>query len=793
MITTYLKKNNLIICPNSLKKNITKEINQNSTLISYKIMDLKEFLQNYFFSYDKKTIFYLMKKLGLKYEIVLEYLEAFYFIEDREYHFDKLNQLRKLKNELIEKKLLETNPFFHMYLEKTHIIVCGYDDLDPFYQKIFANFQSFVHIKQGCDSKKYTVYEFNHIEEEIAYVCHDIKKKLDLGTSIQSIKILNPGNEYLNPLRRIFGWCHLPLDLKNKISLFDISLGRELLDKIDSNNSFIEIIEDFKNRQVEEDILNQIIIILNDYVDFEVDSKDLYSMIEYDLKHSYLTIEKKTNCIQIGDWNEFDENDYVYILGFNKENFPSIYKDEDFLTDSMKHELGLFDSNQKNINSMINLRKNLNRNMNFMITYKLRDAFNSYNPCLLIQEEEYQTIKNPHISFDISHFYNQITLAKDYDNYYKYGVVSDSLQKLSYHYSDLKYRTYQNQFTGIDNQEYLDSLKNPFTLSYSTVDEFYRCGFRYYISNVLKIKEDNIDEFYMNIGNIFHYVLSKCFDLDFDFDKSWNEEASKYEFTFNKLILLEKLKQELKYDIEIINKHKQYSYFDEFLYEKRFSVPVMNSKNISVNFVGIVDKISYLKENNRTLVSVIDYKTGHLPSNLNNIIYGIGMQLPVYLYFIKRSSIFPNLEIVGFYLQKIINKDMKAVHGKTIDDLKENALKLVGYSTDCEESLEKFDMTYEDSRMISGLKKKKDGFYAYSKILNDKQMEKMDDLVSKKIQEATDSILNGEFMINPKKVDRDIIGCEFCSYRDLCFKTEKDYIELEKHQNLDFLGGDDNA
>ena len=35
------------------------------------------------------------------------------------------------------------------------------------------------------------------------------------------------------------------------------------------------------------------------------------------------------------------------------------------------------------------------------------------------------------------------------------------------------------------------------------------------------------------------------------------------------------------------------------------------------------DISNYLKEDNRTLVAVTDYKTGHLPTNLNNIIYGI--------------------------------------------------------------------------------------------------------------------------------------------------------------------------
>lgn len=792
MITEYLQKDNLIICPNSLKKNVVREINEYSKLVSYKIMDLKTFIQNYFFSYNKMTIYYLMNKLGLKYELVLEYLDSLYFLEDKEYLSQKLNDLNKIKRDLIDKKLLEYNSFFQDYLLHTNIIVYGYENLDLFYQNIFSNYDNFIHVKKQNSIKKHTVYEFDNIEDEIAYICDDIKKKLDLGISIQHIKLITPSSEYINPLKRIFSWCHLPLQLESKISLYDIEIGKKVLKSISNNMPFSDIVEEFKQQGLASDIFNIIVSIFNDYVDFDIEENELYSMIEYDLKNTYLPNKQKENCINICDFNQVNKDDYIYLLGFNKENYPTLYKDEDFLSDNMKQELGLFNSNQKNINSMNALKNNLNHDTNLTITYKLKDAFNSYNPCILAKEE-YQVIKNPEISFQISHFYNQIMLAKKYDEFYKYGSLHNDLKRLSYHYPNLSYRTYQNQFTGIDKEEFISSLKQPFTISYSTIDEFYRCGFRYYVSNILKIREENIDEFYMNIGNIFHYVLSKCFDSDFDFEKSWNEEASKYEFKLNQLVLLEKLKQELKYDIEIIHKHQNYSYFDKYLLEKKFSVPIKNDKNIPVNFVGFVDKISYLQQENHTLVSVIDYKTGHLPSNLNNIIYGIGMQLPIYLYFIKRSSLFPNLKIVGFYLQKIINKEMKATSGKTIDELKENALKLVGYSTDNEEILRKFDMTYEDSQMISGLKKKKEGFYAYSKILNDKQIEKMDEIVESRIKEATNDILKADFRINPKKIDKDLVGCEFCSYRDLCYKTEKDYVELEKHKDLDFLGGDDNA
>ena len=792
MMLEYLKSNNLIICPNNLKKKVIKEINNYNKLISYKIMDLNTFISNYYFSYDKKTIFYLMNKLNLKYDIILEYLDSLIYLNKNNYEMDKLNKLVEIKNDLDNNNLLIYNKHFNYYLNNTNIIIYGYDVLEPFYEEIFNKYK-YTHVKSDCINKKHTVYEFDYIDDEIAFICHDIKSKLDSGIDINKIKIIEPATEYINPLNKIFNWCLIPIEIENKISLYDIEVGKIILNKIKSNNTFNDIIDELKANNVNSDILNKIINIFNDYVDFTCNTVELYNMIEYDLKNNYLTISHKQNCVRVISLDEVEIDNYNYILGFNKENYPKIYKDEDFLNDKCKDVLGLFNSNLNNINSLIKLKRQLSYDTNFIITYKLKNAFESYNPCLLIKEEDYTVIKNPVISYNISNFYNQITLAREYDNFYKYGTFSDTLKYLMPNYKDINYRTYNNQFTKIDNNKLLNSLKNPFSLSYSTIDQYYRCSFRYYINNILKIKEENIDDFYMNIGNIFHYVLSQCFNDDFDFDNSWNLEASKYEFTFNKMILLEKLKQELKYDIEILNKQKNYSRFDEFLYEKRFSIPVNNNKGFNVNFVGIVDKISYYKDNNQTLVAVTDYKTGTLPTNLNNIIYGIGMQLPVYLYFVKRSMLFPNSKIVGFYLQKIINKEMKRTVGKTIEELKENALKLVGYSIDDEDLLEIFDMTYYDSQLISSLKKKKEGFYAYSKILSEKEMERMDLIIENKIEEGANAILNGEFSINPKKIDKDVVGCEFCSYRDICFKTEKDYVELPKHKDLDFLRGDSNA
>ena len=46
MLKEYLKDNNLIIVPNSIKKKVIKEMNSYD-LINYKVMDINEFLSNY--------------------------------------------------------------------------------------------------------------------------------------------------------------------------------------------------------------------------------------------------------------------------------------------------------------------------------------------------------------------------------------------------------------------------------------------------------------------------------------------------------------------------------------------------------------------------------------------------------------------------------------------------------------------------------------------------------------------------------------------------------------------------
>ena len=126
-------------------------------------------------------------------------------------------------------------------------------------------------------------------------------------------------------------------------------------------------------------------------------------------------------------------------------------------------------------------------------------------------------------------------------------------------------------------------------------------------------------------------MLSHIDDNDFDASSCFDEYLKKErEFTNRELFFLNNIKEELLFIIDTIKKQKSYTTFDKSMKEKE--VYVNKNRNIKVTFKGVIDKVLYKEEDDITYVVVIDYKTGSTNINLKNMEYGLGMQLPIYLY-----------------------------------------------------------------------------------------------------------------------------------------------------------------
>ena len=156
------------------------------------------------------------------------------------------------------------------------------------------------------------------------------------------------------------------------------------------------------------------------------------------------------------------------------------------------------------------------------------------------------------------------------------------------------------------------------------------------------------------------------------------------------------------------------------------------------------------------------------------------MQLPVYLYLTKNSKRLKNIKVAGFYLQKILNNEVSVDKSSTYEQLKKKNLLLQGYSNEDQSILSEFDTSYADSNIIKSMKLTKDFSYAhYTKVLSTKEMDKLTEITENKINEGAQLITKGEFTIAPKKIGKVNYGCTLCQFKDICFHTNDDVVELE--------------
>ena len=753
---------NIVITNSENKKQILKN---RTTLIDEKIITLDEFISNMTFSYDEKTIYYLMKKYNLKYDICLVYLKNMIYVDDN------TSFLGKLKNELLSEGLISYNDNFKKQLNNYNIIVDT--PIGKFEKKLLSNFSYKLKTKELV-KKEYDVYEFSNIEEEVDFIANKICDLLHNECDIQKIKLVNVSDEYYPFVKRIFSFYNLPID--NEYTLYSHGEFLNFINKLKETKDLqlsLEVIETLK-------IKKTIISLINRYI-FVKDIDDLFMQILIS-ESKKIKLKSTSYLNKITICNHITEDDIAFVVGFN-DSYPKYRKDEDFFSDTYKEQLGVdtsLDENRK-IDEQLLLEYSLSQQTIF--TYSTRTKSGEYQISPISGFIEYNLIKINDSFFKYSDIANHLKLSRYLDYKNKYNVNNKNLNFLKFNYKELPYKKYDNKFTGINKETMYKFLNNKLLLSYSSMDNYYKCSFKYYLNNILKVTQYE-ETFATEIGNIFHRILEKYNEPDFNFDSSYNKEISQLVLDHKSQVFYDKLRNDLKFVIDTINKQNRFSTFDNELHEKK--VYINKDNTISITFMGVIDKIKWKEQDGKTILAIIDYKTGNPITNISKSYYGLDMQLPIYLYLAHHIDGFSNVEVVGIYLQKILNTESYYDSKKDYIKQKEDNLKLDGYSLDDTNLVEQFDTTYQDSELIKSMKFGKNGFYGYTKILTKEQMNSLYRLVENKVDSSIKHILEADFEINPKKMDKDNT-CKYCPYQDICHRKEEDYIQIEIPKTLDFL------
>ena len=564
----------ILVVKNNIRNKIIEELNNNG-LFNIKVMSLKEVLNKYYFTYDEKTIYYLVSKYNYNIDVAKMYLDNMKYVDTKDYASNRIRKIIELRDELKDNDLLIYNNNFKNYLNNKNILIYNYYDLNKFDYKFIKELESnnkvTIYNEEVSEYIHKCIYMADTIEDEISFIASDIVEKINTGIDINNIKICGINGEYESIIKRIFNWYNIPITINNS-TLYSTTIGQDFINNIFNNRE--DVIEYLNNKYDTKDeeissVINKIVKILNKYVwvDNIIDVKEL---IIDDTKNTKINNSSYTNEVKIiNSLNESNEEDFVYLVGFNQGDIPKSYKDEDYFNDLLKEKLGIdttIDINEREYNTWL---FDIKKTKNLIITSKKISSLGEHYLSSLNDDLNLE-VKDIEIAYNYSNLYNKIKLTEKLDTLVKYNEKDNDLEYLYNNYKDISYNTYDSSYKGIDKDKLQEYLNKKLTLSYSAMNSYYQCGFRYYLSNILKL---NIYEetFYTVLGNLFHEVLSNYYKDGFDLNKEYYKylDECTYEFDDRENFFLEYLESEFEFIINTIIKKNETNNLNNILAEEK--------------------------------------------------------------------------------------------------------------------------------------------------------------------------------------------------------------------------------
>ena len=366
-------KEYIVLVPNNIKNKIIELSRIKYYNYNIKFMSIDTFIKRVKFDFDEKTIYNLMKKYNYNYSTSLVYLDNLNYISNKLSN-NKMTKLKEIKDYLDSNKLLIYDNLFKEYVKDKEIYIYGYDYINKYYKSILDNYNYKVIDYEYKDYAIKDIYEFNYIDDEVLFVIDNICNLISKNINISKIKLII-SNEYKEPIYRLFKIYNIPISVKNR-SIYSIKEVKNILNNLNNINEEIDSINDTS-------IKEKIVKVINKY-SFIDNKEEVKELIVNDLKNTYLNEDNTgIKIVSINDY--FDDDDYVFYLGYNKENIV-LYKDNEYFNDKEKVILGYDTSIELNINKKIEIIKKIKNIKNLTISYKLFDNSGNYTRCDLIND-----------------------------------------------------------------------------------------------------------------------------------------------------------------------------------------------------------------------------------------------------------------------------------------------------------------------------------------------------------------------------------------------------------------------
>lgn len=645
-------------------------------------------------------------------------------------------------------------------------------------------------------------------------------------------------------------------DVKDKKTIAVLNYSRETFKNTIEN---LKILEKFRKENAPNDVAEKLSV--EDFrriLDIGLTSKGLKS-IPYML-----------DAIVVGDLTRtrFDNPKVMLFMGLNQSEIPKVSQDNNLIDDKVRD---LFAKNkelsQTTTETLFNQRFYIYLAMtnptdklilswtkvNFdnapdeksQVLIELEDIFTINDNTLTNEKKAVSTLQEKKVDTSNFNFYNEKDIVsfvsenlndikkldkkKSNDNYlYEYDDVS--LKRIVKAKKLLRYmkkkESLEKQYKNIINTSYImkdktinknlndDLLKRKdkdFVGSATTIENFNKCHFKFFMEDILKLKDKGqYDVHPYDIGTMAHSVYENLFaDTNFlnesekkqkerideeikkafmkvdvfnEFDENDGieyEGANKLKYIKNDITSIIQKSTEVLISLAKSSKAKTESVEEAFEYN--ISDDDLNKVNVS----GKIDRVDVYTIDNKTYVNIVDYKSGINEKKLDikDIQKGTNIQLTLYIDYCinkRKGNEKTNPIFTGsfyFWIADRFRRNEKKINDT---DFKDEKNSLYGYEglVNKDEIKNVYNDITEENNGKSKAKKfvTKDGYKIGGNLITEKELSTYIDGMHEVVKKSISDIKSGVVTAKPNITNI----CDYCDYKDLCHKEQIVLNEDEK-------------
>lgn len=567
--------------------------------------------------------------------------------------------------------------------------------------------------------------------------------------------------------------------------------------------------------------------------------------------HEISIVPINTDVVQVVTPENISEKPekYVFVMGANDGVYPSVMQNEGLLSDRDRSVLGGLgielaqDTLSKALEeNYITVKTFLSAYGKIFISYPVGDAAGGARFAAVPVKRIKSVFPELEIKTEVVSpgMYGDDKIIKPKPAFSKYAANLRSGEKISEKWSKAGawYRRnpqWQDRFNmlkkAVDfrpstkelDKNVVDKLyEKGLNLSVSSMERYAKCPFSYYATYILNLKtRERVDFSSADTGTLMHEAIEKLSGSIIKNGYTWKSSPRDFlereiirisdeiiialESKFDSASLSQKrklarMKDLLEQSVMYIADHLRAGEFEPLGYEiqfgtgKNYEAVTFEMFGKKIRLRGKVDRADiFCDDAGRKYIRVIDYKSGDKSFDFSAMLYGLQMQLVVYL---DRLCEETGAEPAGILYFRLFDPVVEAAQNSPetkIQELITKQHKMSGVVVDNPDIIRAMDSSVgSDSKVIPVRFKKGGDIDARSSVLTSEQFNHMQKHINRLIRKVGKEILEGKTDISPSHFGN-TTGCDYCDFKKICLFDEhcgghfKEFEALGKDEVLNLI------